>query len=122
MTLYEFATVVRSKNAGPFTLTVDLIFASEADMDRALRAPGFDRPSIALLYGVPEEAVAIHEFRPARAVKVSLPRLVSSGAVGDRDVYGSQQHMLLGRIRIPARSPDRASGTGRGLRAGETHQ
>ena len=101
MTLYDLATVVRSKNAGPFTLTVDLIFASEADMGRALRAPGFDPGSIARLYGVPSAAVAIHELRPARAIKVSLPRRVSSGAVGDRDVYGSQQHMPLGRITVP---------------------
>lgn len=101
MILYDLATVVRSKNAGPFTLTIDLIFASDADMDRALRAPGFDAESIARLYGVPREAVTIHELRTARAIKVSLPRTVSSGAVGDRDVYGSQQHMPLGRLPIP---------------------
>ena len=70
-------------------------------MDRVLRAPGFDAESIAHLYGVATDAVAIHELRPARAIKVSLPRAVSSGAVGDRDVYGSQQHMPLAGIAVP---------------------
>ena len=101
MTIYDLATVVRSKNAGPFTLTIDLIFASEADMDRALRTPGLDSGSIARLYGVPTDDVAIHELRPACAIKVSLPRSVSSGAVGDPDVYGSQQHMPVARIVVP---------------------
>lgn len=100
MTLYELATVVRSKNAGPFTLTIDLIFASEADMDRALRSPGFDRESIAKLYSAHTESVAIHELRTACALKISLPRDIPSGSVGDRDVYGSQQHMPIAKIHI----------------------
>jgi len=100
MTLYELATVIRSKNAGPFTLTIDLIFASEGDMDRTLKAPEFNRKSVAKLYSVPPETVAIHELRAACALKISLPRDIPSGAVGDRDVYGSQQHMPIAKIAV----------------------
>ena len=100
MTLYDLATVIRSKNAGPFTLTIDLIFASEADMDSALAAPGLTPDSIAGLYNVPASAVAVHELRQACALKITLPRRVSSGSARDRDVYGSQQHMPLGRIGL----------------------
>lgn len=101
MTLYDLAAVVRSKNAGPFTLTIDLIFRSEDDVGRALRAPGFEGGSIARLYGVDESSVRIHELPAACAVKVTMPRKHSSGSAADRDVYGSQQHMLLAAIRVP---------------------
>lgn len=95
MTLYDLATVIRSKNAGPFTLTIDLLFANEADMDNVLRAAPFSAPAIAALYGVSADEVAIHVLRQAYAIKVTLPRAVSSGHPLDRDVYGSQQHFPL---------------------------
>ena len=100
MTLYDLATVIRSKNAGPFTLTIDLIFPSLEDMDRALQAPGLTPAAIADRYGVEPGQVSIHGLRPACAVKVTLPRRVSSGAPGDTDVYGSQQHMPLADIEV----------------------
>ncbi|MBT3379184.1 MAG: DUF4387 domain-containing protein [Lentisphaerae bacterium] len=100
MTMYELATVIRSKNAGPFTLTIDLIFASEADLDRAMSSPTLTHAGMAELYGVAPESVAIHELRPACAMKISLPRGIPSGSVGDQDVYGSQQHMPIAGISV----------------------
>lgn len=102
MTLYEIAEVIRSKNAGPFTLTVDVMFESELEMDRVLAAPEFTPDAIAGLYDVPSGSVSVHVLREARAVKVTLPRQVPSGSPGDRDVYGSQQHMALANITISA--------------------
>ena len=107
MILYDLATVIRSKNAGPFTLTIDLIFPSVADVDRALRAPGMTPEAIAGLYAVDPDQVSIHCLRSACAVKVTLPRRISSGAPGDTDVYGSQQHMALARLEIPDRPGSR---------------
>jgi hypothetical protein len=34
-------------------------------------------------------------FEPANAVKVVMPRRIVSGAPGDSDVYGAQQHAPL---------------------------
>jgi cytochrome c oxidase cbb3-type subunit III len=51
--LADVATVVRSKNAGPGTLALDLFFASEADFKAAVAAPGLSPAAIAGLYGVP---------------------------------------------------------------------
>ena len=101
MRLYDVAKVIRSKNAGPFTLTLDLIFESEIDLDGVLNAPEFTSTHIAELYATPPESVSIRPFRAILAIKVSLPRQVSSGAPGDADVYGSQQHFPLGSISIP---------------------
>ena len=41
MKLYDIAFVCRSKNAGPFQLTVDLMFSSRSDYDRVLSSPEF---------------------------------------------------------------------------------
>ena len=100
MRLYDLARVIRSKNAGPFTLTLDLFFADAAAFRRVLDGPAFTRKTIAELYKTTSEQVQIHPFEEILAIKVSLPRSVGSGAVGDRDVYGAQQHFPLGDIEI----------------------
>jgi hypothetical protein len=98
--LYDLATVIRSKNAGPFTVTIDLLFQDRTDLQRVLDAPGFSAMSVAELYHMSLDMVRIYPFERALAIKVSLPRPVSSGAPGDVDVYGSQQHTLLGQIEV----------------------
>mgnify|MGYP001292118127 CR=1 FL=1 len=101
MRLYDLAQVVRSKNAGPFTLTIDLVLSTEAEFDALLAAPAFSPAAIGRLYGVSPEQVRIHPFRKIRTVKVTFPRPgASSGAPGDRDVYGSQQHFPLADLEV----------------------
>jgi hypothetical protein len=53
------------------------------------------RHQVARRYGRSENEVAVLPFAPALAVKITLPRDVVSGDVGDRDVYGAQQHAPL---------------------------
>ena len=96
MRLYDCAKVIRSKNAGPFTLTIDLLFEDKERFDRVLSSPTFTTERIAELYGVEKSSVRICPFDRALAIKVSLPRPgASSGAPGDRDCYGGQQHFPL---------------------------
>ena len=101
MRLYDCATVIRSKNAGPFTLTIDLLFDDEAALRQVLSSPAFTPARIAGLYGCDPAAVRICPFERVLAVKVSMPRPgASSGAPGDRDVYGSQQHFPLADMDV----------------------
>lgn len=101
MRLYEFANVIRSKNAGPFTLTIDLMFEDRAKLERVLACDRFTPDGIARLYGVDCQAVQVHAFPQICTVKVSLPRPgASSGAPGDCDVYGCQQHFPLANLQI----------------------
>jgi hypothetical protein len=94
-------STIRSKNAGPFTLTIDLVFDARDSLDRVLGAASFTTAAIADLYGVPEPAVRICPFERVNTIKVSMPRPdAGSGAPGDRDVYGCQQHFPLGNIEI----------------------
>lgn len=105
MQLYDCASSIRSKNAGPFTLTIDVMFADERTYDDVLASPRLTQAGIAALYQVPAESVSICPFKRILTVKVSMPRPDgSSGAPADRDVYGCQQHFPLAGLDIgPAR-------------------
>ncbi len=95
MKLTEVARVIRSKNAGPTTLTLDLLFNDAEDYARACAAPALRADAIAALYRVPVRCVHVMPYPPALALKISLDRRVIAGDPGDRDVYGAQQHVLL---------------------------
>jgi hypothetical protein len=94
--LTDVARVIRSKNSGPFELTLDVMFKSRAEFE-AFRALGVLTPKlVAGMYGVPESYILkILYFEPANAVKVTLRRPLPSGAPGDSDIYGAQQHAPL---------------------------
>ena len=100
MKLYDEAFVCRSKNAGPFQVTIDLMFSTEKSYRKVLNSSSFTPEKIAKLYRVEPERVAIKPFDRILTVKVVLPRLQGSGSPLDTDVYGSQQHFPLGDLEI----------------------
>ncbi|MHC4915224.1 MAG: DUF4387 domain-containing protein [Planctomycetota bacterium] len=100
--LPEIAEVVRSKNAGPYELTLDIIFSRAEDYAFLKEKRFFDKALFAGLYGVDAEKVLrVTHFDPACAVKATLVRPRVSGQPGDADVYGAQQHAPLLTLRIP---------------------
>ena len=100
MKLKDAARVIRSKNAGPLTVTVDLMFADEQGYRRAADSPALAAERIARLYGLPEKAVSVLPYPQALAIKVILERAVTAGTPGDRDVYGAQQHAQLLEVEL----------------------
>ena len=103
-TLRDAAEVIRSKNAGPCVLSLDIIF-SEAEEYRKLKQEDFfSRERIARLYGIPEKKILdIIYFDPADAVKITMVRPCVCGDPGETDVYGAQQHGPLLTLGIPER-------------------
>ena len=94
--LKEIASVIRSKNAGPFELTLDVILKDDAMFRRLREADVISAQTIARLYRIPEsDVIGIVWFPNARAVKATIVRPLPSGALGERDVYGAQQHAPL---------------------------
>ena len=100
MRLDSIATVIRSKNAVPCLLTLDVMLPDEATFAYVAERIGALRGQVALRYGRSENEVAVLPFAPALAVKITLPREIVSGDVGDRDVYGAQQHAPLLDIEL----------------------
>ncbi|RZT94493.1 uncharacterized protein DUF4387 [Advenella incenata] len=97
----ELASICKSKNAGPFDLTIDVMFDSEEMFDRVERTGVLNAALFAKLYQVPEQDVLFTPYRAARAFKATFPRLIPAGAFGDSDVYGAQQHGPLLEVDIP---------------------
>lgn len=100
--LTEVASVIRSKNSGPYELTLDILFKDRTIYERVKQSGAIDRSLIARLYRVPESDI-LHfvTFDPAVAIKITLKRPLVSGDVGETDVYGAQQHAPLLAITLP---------------------
>jgi hypothetical protein len=90
--LGELAALIRSKNAGPFQLTFDIMFEDEGSYRRVLQSGVINHEWVVATYGVPRDAVEIYHYDPAWAVKITIPRPVPSGDPFDTDMYGGQQY------------------------------
>ena len=100
MTLGDLAHEVRSKNAGPFWVTMEL-FMRDAEGYRVAADETFlNEQVIADLYRV--EAASVQFFRiPAlMVVKISFPRPVPQGSLRDRDMHAGQHHVPLAALPL----------------------
>ena len=88
-------TLIRSKDAGPFMLTLDLFFRDEHSRRAFLAANVFTAERIGALYGVDPGRVQIYDLADIGAMKISFPRPVISGEFGDTDITGGQQYALV---------------------------
>ena len=100
MQLSDIAKVIRSKNAGPRCTTLDIMFATAADYQHVVDSKKITEALVADLYDQPIENVRIIHYPVAMAMKVVIPRKVTAGDPGDRDVYGAQQHARMFGIDI----------------------
>jgi hypothetical protein len=98
--LWQFTKLIRSKNAGPFELTFDIIFKDRESFDEVLRSGRLSSETVSQLYGVDRGQVRFSAIEELLAVKISMPRRVFSGDVMDTDIYGGQFHGPLVRLPI----------------------
>lgn len=107
--LTEMADVIRSKNSGPYELTLDVLFKTADDFETARKYRLLSPEKICELYKIaPEKIIGIVEFPPAKAIKVTIQRPTCSGDTGETDVYGAQQHAPLLSIELDSDSPQPA--------------
>jgi hypothetical protein len=99
--LGDIATVCKSKNAGPFELTIDVVFDDPALFKKVKSTEVLGPKLFARLYGVRESEILFTVYDVGYAFKATFPRLVSAGDIGDTDVYGAQQHAPLLEIDVP---------------------
>ena len=91
--LKDIANVIRSKNAGPYELTLDVLLRDDEVFEKVRKADIINKNTIAELYHIPvEDVLSIVYFPNARAIKATIVRPLPSGNMGERDVYGAQQH------------------------------
>ncbi len=99
--LTDLATLVRSKNAGPFLLTLDIVFRDRASYEAVVKSGVLSAQSVARMYGVPADDVQFFLCPEINAIKATLPRVVGAGDPLDTDVYGAQQVGPLMNVEVP---------------------
>jgi len=99
-TLGDMAEILRSKNAGPFHLTVDFLFDDGAKYQKVKNSGVLQKKKIAELYKVDEKDVEVYYYDKASGIKVTIPRRISSGSKFDTDVYGAQHHTPLMDLEV----------------------
>jgi hypothetical protein len=98
--LGELARLIRSKNAGPFELTFDIMFDDPAVFERVRASGVLSAALIARIYRLPEAQVRFFTVPEALAFKASIPRPRFQGDVLDSDSHGGQQYAPLIDIEV----------------------
>ena len=91
----EVCSNVRSKNAGPFWITLDLWFPDRTAFDRYSVSPALQPTAIGALYDVDQAQVKFFSVPSLNVVKISYPRHRPQGGVFERDMHGGQQYVSL---------------------------
>jgi len=103
--LGDLATIIRSKNAGPFWVTIDVFLPDAETFERVRLSALTDPVAVGTLYATPPESVQVFEIAALRAVKVSFPRPLVQGSRGERDMHAGQQYVALVDLEIPDAGP-----------------
>ncbi len=100
--LKDVCRYVRSKNAGPFWITLDLFFDSEASYAQFRDAPALSAEAVAAIYGVDPAHVRRYPVDSLQVLKISYPRRAPQGGAQERDMHGGQQYVRLLHVELEA--------------------
>ncbi len=90
---------IRSKNAGPFTVTLD-VFCGSTEAFRMAKNE-LTKRSVAGIFHTRAEFVSRHELPDINVIKLSFPRPHVQGSRLDRDMHAAQFAVLLEELRVP---------------------
>jgi hypothetical protein len=106
-TLGDIALILRSKNAGPYEITFDVIFETEQTYRSVKDANMLNSSVVAKILSVQEDDIIwIGFFDQAKAFKVTIPRfrhgkVVPNGSFGESDIWAAQQYLPLMNMKLP---------------------
>ena len=96
--LSTIADKVRSKNAGPFWLTIDIFCGSDDAFNRI--ATGLSTKRVAATLGAEPDTVKRFDIADLNVIKISLPRPTVQGDPDDRDMHGAGWAALVAELEI----------------------
>lgn len=94
----DIVVKVRSKNAGPFWVTIDIFCGSEPAFDQIVKSLSTDR--VASLFRCEAKTIKRFDIPSLNVVKFSFPRPHIQGAVSDRDMHGAAWAPLLAELDL----------------------
>lgn len=96
--LNAIAQKVRSKNAGPFWITIDIFCGSADAFARVTR--GLSTDHVARVLNTDQDALKRFDMPDLNVIKISLPRPQVQGTRFDRDMHGAALGELIGEMEI----------------------
>ena len=96
--LGEQVKKIRSKNAGPFWITIDIFCGSE-DVYKDV-CLGLNNSKIANLLMINIKDLKRFEIEKLNVIKFSFPRNIIQGHIFDRDIHGAQLAILLSEMEF----------------------
>lgn len=92
----------RTRNAGAFLVSVDMVFTSEQEYRRWRDSGVITAAEVARLLKVDAGTVEVIDYPAANAIKVTLPRRVVAGSPADTDLDSAAQFVPLLALTLPA--------------------
>ena len=86
---------VRSKNAGPFWVTIDLFFDSPETFNKYSQCDALGATLFESLYGADPTHVKRIPVESLNMIKISYPRVSPQGGIVERDMHCGQQFIRL---------------------------
>ena len=98
LTLGEKVKNIRSKNAGPFWITIDVFCGDKKiykDVSNKLK-----NSEISHLFMINEKYLKRFEIDNLNVIKFSFPRKIIQGDIFDRDMHGAQLAVILSEMKL----------------------
>ncbi len=105
VTLRDVCHQVRSKNAGPFWVTIDVFFDGDESYERYKDAPALSAETIGRTFGADPAQVKRFAVDSLAVLKISYPRKSPQGGVLERDMHSGQQYVRLLDVVLDERAP-----------------
>lgn len=98
MKVKECVSYLRSKNAGPFCMTIDLFFDNREKFSAAVASESLTEETMNKVYGVSDaERFVIDDLM---VIKFSMSRPFPQGSAHDSDMHAGQQYIRIANLEI----------------------
>jgi hypothetical protein len=96
----ELAQYVRSKNAGPFWVTLEIFCDNDDSYNIIKNSPNITKERVAELYSVDDKKIRVFYVDNIRVIKFSFPRPLPSGHKYENDMHSGQQYIRLAEAEV----------------------
>jgi hypothetical protein len=96
----ELARYVRSKNAGPFWVTIEIFCDNKEFYEKIKKSDNITEKKIAELYHADQKMVKKFCIDNIMVIKFSYPRPMPSGHKYENDMHSGQQYLFLDNVEV----------------------
>lgn len=98
--LKQIAKYIRSKNAGPFWITIDIFLESNEDYMKLKNCHNLTKESIGRIYDIASESIKIFHVDDLHTIKISIPKIPPQGYKYESDMHSGQQYVRMLELDI----------------------